>query len=509
MVQASTISKPNSKAMIEKALGKLSLEDLLELQRLMGEVQLSLSQLLQWKGHGYNHWLVTLSDDINAVNQFNSGVDEILNEDCLLKDASQLSKKRSPCANNSMDSKALYRDLNSFRAFQQLDKLISTKICSDKADKLTKAQLFLLHRTEDAFDNAEAFAYLASRNIEYDSKRTASSDVWNSRSFANPSDLRAAEMCDEPGIERACDAYFQGLCGSLEAKGTLISAASSLFDFCRVKHIAERLGTHLTNHDIAYMVYLSKVFHEAVDQEEGWSPIIAASAIFAVQATQHTEVPTETLENKLKDLMTWQSCDGGWPYSEKTSNVLSVYSTAIAIHALAVLKPSGWKQPAKDAADWLKAQWTDLGVWKDRHTEKRDTYLTVLALDAINLADGSNEVTFQHNNSPVRYLNIEHLLHRKETQQTEQSKKRGPDPMYTDAEYEKVLKSLVKFYDDKKNIGIAWQKAAKENDIPRGNPTSKGAETQTRRYCERKGLPMPTILWVQSQIKNKRKTSGN
>ena len=540
MYTAKTIVTHNNRLIIEKALENFRLADLFALRRLIEIVRFCTTRVLMecncdgCTEKSKESRLDDLRSSIENMNHLINSSKDAVNADDMISRVVELSTDNEECNNYLLETEGsnemgllMQNQPKSFYDISQFYKVTSAKIHSNSKSKMKKAELFLGHGVQfnptltHSIDTEgfEAFPYLISNKICRNEHHMAFTAFWKRaidlHACVDVAAVRAADSCNMPGIEFMCDLFYEHNNRALESEQSsvpsLLKQAACLFDMCRSKHLTKRLKTSLSASQERFVSELSKVFYETEDQDDGWSPVTSASAIFALQMTECASCSSEMLENYLRSLLEHRSHDGSWPYSERTSNAPSVYSTAIAIHALAVLKPSGWKQPAKDAANWLKTQWTDLGIWTDQHSKHSDAYLTVLALDAINLADESGEVTFQHDNSPVRHLNIEHLLHRRETQQTEQSKKRGPDPKYTDAEYEKVLESLVKFYDEEKEVGIAWQRAAKENDMPRGNPNYKGAQTPTRRYCERKGLPMPTITWIQNQIKNKkkRKTSGN
>lgn len=83
--------------------------------------------------------------------------------------------------------------------------------------------------------------------------------------------------------------------------------------------------------------------------------------------------------------------DGAW-CTRLYDSEASIESTAMALHALALAKPFGWKFVAELGRDWLWSQQETDGDW--REGLKDPVYLTVLVLDAINLADGSGPVTF-------------------------------------------------------------------------------------------------------------------
>jgi hypothetical protein len=62
------------------------------------------------------------------------------------------------------------------------------------------------------------------------------------------------------------------------------------------------------------------------------------------------------------------------------------------VHALALAKPTGWKLAAQKGATWLESQQSAMGCWHIRGCSA--VMLTVLSLDAIALARGTEVVTF-------------------------------------------------------------------------------------------------------------------
>jgi hypothetical protein len=73
---------------------------------------------------------------------------------------------------------------------------------------------------------------------------------------------------------------------------------------------------------------------------------------------------------------------------------LSIESTAMALHALALARPDRWERSAKKGRDWLWSRQQDDGAWREEAGDS--LYLTVLVLDAINLADGERgKLTFK------------------------------------------------------------------------------------------------------------------
>jgi hypothetical protein len=101
----------------------------------------------------------------------------------------------------------------------------------------------------------------------------------------------------------------------------------------------------------------------------------------------------ELLHSALVALLRSQDSTGGW-HTWEDQRTLDVEATAIAVHALALIKPNGWERAVQRAAIWLWAAQYASGCWSDAGAPD-DVYLTVLVLDAIQLATGGQKVTFK------------------------------------------------------------------------------------------------------------------
>ena len=73
-----------------------------------------------------------------------------------------------------------------------------------------------------------------------------------------------------------------------------------------------------------------------------------------------------------------------WPEDESPS----IEATAMAMHALAMKQPHGWEHMMAGASAWLLDKQNPEGYW-DEPGAPEPIYLTVLAMDALNLAAGS------------------------------------------------------------------------------------------------------------------------
>lgn len=90
-------------------------------------------------------------------------------------------------------------------------------------------------------------------------------------------------------------------------------------------------------------------------------------------------------------LLQSQLADGSWP--EFVGDVDScIVATCIVTHALALSKSPGWERKASLASKWILAQQRFNGCWSLKG--EQPIWTTVLALDAIDLANGVRDVTF-------------------------------------------------------------------------------------------------------------------
>lgn len=92
-------------------------------------------------------------------------------------------------------------------------------------------------------------------------------------------------------------------------------------------------------------------------------------------------------------LLAHQRQDGSWSMTS-THNQGSVYATAMAVTALALHRPRGYKTIINKAVQWLCDQQKPSGMWADDGAYEDVTFLSVLVLDAIACAEGDPRVTF-------------------------------------------------------------------------------------------------------------------
>jgi hypothetical protein len=100
---------------------------------------------------------------------------------------------------------------------------------------------------------------------------------------------------------------------------------------------------------------------------------------------------TETLDYALASLQKAQHEEGYWPYWSADESG-SVETTAVAVHALALARPDGWKRNVDQGAQWLYQQQHRGGYWQTDACPD-PSYLTVLVLDALSLSSAGNGPT--------------------------------------------------------------------------------------------------------------------
>jgi hypothetical protein len=129
------------------------------------------------------------------------------------------------------------------------------------------------------------------------------------------------------------------------------------------------------------------------DESLGCATHEAASLAFASLRTGTPDI-NGIIERALDDLR--QSFDhksGAWPAFSRQPNRLSVESTAMAIHAFREASVEDFDQFSGPAKEWLWSQQTSDGCWFERAAPD-PVWLTVLTLDALELASGGRTVTF-------------------------------------------------------------------------------------------------------------------
>lgn len=113
--------------------------------------------------------------------------------------------------------------------------------------------------------------------------------------------------------------------------------------------------------------------------------------LFVWHRLKPTNMREDILQRASDLLLQTQMRCGGWPLYTDDSEP-SLITTCFALHGLALHRPTGWEQVAARGAEWLARQQNEDGFWDIAGGPA--VMLTVLVLDALVLARGGQEVTF-------------------------------------------------------------------------------------------------------------------
>ena len=210
--------------------------------------------------------------------------------------------------------------------------------------------------------------------------------------------LRLVEWCEIGGFERWWHRFAEDLRRAV-LRGDFMNGFEGilLFALCRCDSALESMSATLSR--LLEVSQLSRGFAEpfwyypAPDDFPNKVQYFqhAANVLFAGHRLCKSGIDHETRDEALSMLIREQKSSGAW--EAYTGNGEDVESTAAVVHALALWKPTGWRLAATRAAEWLWLQQAESGEWRTTHSA-RDVYLTVLVLDAIDLANGETRLTF-------------------------------------------------------------------------------------------------------------------
>lgn len=119
---------------------------------------------------------------------------------------------------------------------------------------------------------------------------------------------------------------------------------------------------------------------------------LAATLIFANARLRPKELDNPLKQQAALELLKSQDRHGAWTHwadDEKES----IEATAMCIHGLVHQKPHGWERAISKATKWLWTQQRPSGCWTDLFCPD-PVYLSVLVLDALDLAAGRSQLTF-------------------------------------------------------------------------------------------------------------------
>lgn len=212
--------------------------------------------------------------------------------------------------------------------------------------------------------------------------------------------LRTVEWCDIGGFEDwwqrlADDLYEATIYGGLDP----VAGCYFLFNLCRSDYAIQLMHNSLIR-DLEVLEFPEN------KQQYPWRRTnfradppqtvdhlaYAASVVFVNKRLRPMQSNSKLVEQAIETLMKRQDTAGGWPYLTDNEHI-SMEATAMAMHALALTKPRGWELALSAASDWLWSTQDRAGCWRDPGAPDA-VYLTVLVLDAVELAKGGSRVTF-------------------------------------------------------------------------------------------------------------------
>jgi hypothetical protein len=216
--------------------------------------------------------------------------------------------------------------------------------------------------------------------------------------FLDVTMLRAASWLGISGFEPWWQATVQDICSIPWSQCDRCHASWVLFLFCRSSaalRIADRQ---------ALMAFYWALYSAPAREEKPWMwtcveeqerhtytcPGVAAAIVFAYRRILPDAIDRTRLELAGQSLLDWQREDGAWAAClERDQAVLE--TTCMAVHALALHQPLGWKKAMSRAAAWLEAVQCPYGFW--REDGSCVSMLTVLVLDTLALARGDQPTT--------------------------------------------------------------------------------------------------------------------
>jgi hypothetical protein len=119
----------------------------------------------------------------------------------------------------------------------------------------------------------------------------------------------------------------------------------------------------------------------------------ASAIVFAHHRLHSNNVDPELVLQAVETICKHQDPHGAWRTQTGDTEV-SVESTAMALHALALAQPKGWPRMAAYARDWLRSVQKDDGSWIEPGSSG-PVHLTVLVLDATALVNAEGALTFR------------------------------------------------------------------------------------------------------------------
>jgi hypothetical protein len=240
---------------------------------------------------------------------------------------------------------------------------------------------------------------------------SALSGFWNSSDSQSLSIdatmLRTNEWCGFAGFEPWWKEMARGVQQSAFSGGSHLFFLFSMY--------RSELAIHLMNLELSFALKsveaLSSAKHPWLWSERDFGSAIRDAASFVFASARAGNTRSELYEPALHELRRhFDARSGGWPNFSNESGKLSIQATAMALHALGAAGVPDWEHYASPAAQWLWDQQHHDGYWFERGSPD-PVWLTVLVLDAIELARGGSQSTLRKafsNDAPLVFVAYQH-----------------------------------------------------------------------------------------------------
>jgi nucleoside phosphorylase len=222
--------------------------------------------------------------------------------------------------------------------------------------------------------------------------------------FIDAAMFRAVEWFGITGFEPWLKSLALELSGGPQYGIEHVSASWSLFFWCRsdlALTMAERQGLES---------WLWALINGPLERDKPWRYFwperenprsrdyvpMAGAILFVWHRIKPANMSEDVLDRASEFLSQTQMRCGGWPLDSDAAEP-DLIATCFAIHGLALHQPSGWGQSVSRAAEWIWTQQQPSGHWYISGGPA--VMLTVLALDALALAEGKEDVTFKRSHS--------------------------------------------------------------------------------------------------------------
>jgi len=232
-------------------------------------------------------------------------------------------------------------------------------------------------------------------------------DFWgctdNQRYSIDATMLRTVEWCEIGGFDKWWDRLAKQTSECIVRDGVdPIIGSYHLFYMCRsnlaISLMRQALNTALCAIEMtgSNQSYPWTHLHPVVGRNSDNHIPNASSIVFGNIMLRDDQQRSPIVKEALNFLLSEQHADGYWRCWANDESPC-IEATAMSLHAISFGKPRGWKRAAQRASEWLWSIQENDGYWTESGAPD-PVLLTVLVLDAIELAKESTKCTFKLNN---------------------------------------------------------------------------------------------------------------